>query len=218
MAVVKGIREKVHLPLYDAKRFSSERTVGEIIGPGNLMKFFVDVQNKTRLETNQQESSVLSHYNTFEARALRVVVEPLLKLEDAGDNEAKQWKRDDEFVQEFIYNSVTSFIVGEKTMIQAPTWFFPSGAGPSNESGRTNGFPSPEATFRFAEPVQISHQQNFRVEIEFPRGLNVLPEEGNGQAAQGNGDAAKKREALAKKRGVGTVWVVLDGYITRDVQ
>ena len=205
MAVVKGIRERVHLPLYDAHRFEADddptiedRTIGDQVGAGNRLRFFVDIQSKTKLETNQQESSVLSHYNTFEARALRIVVEPLLEktVEGAGEEAVATWVVNDDFLREVLYGSVTSFIVGEKTMIQAPTWFFPSGAGPSNQDGSTNGMPSPEATFRFAEPVQISHQQNFRVEIEFPRGLN----------------------GVRDLKGRATVWAVLDGYITRDVQ
>jgi hypothetical protein len=30
---------------------------------------------------------------------------------------------------ELIYNSVTTLLVGEKTMIEMPTYFFPAGAG-----------------------------------------------------------------------------------------
>ena len=193
MAVVRGIREKVHLPLYDAKTFSRcdhDGIAEQISTSGNMLRFFVDVQNKTKLETNQQESSVLSHYNTYEARAIRVVVEPPPLADSPVSNT--------DFLFKFIYNSVTTFVVGEKIMIQAPTWFFPAGAGPSNESGLTNGWPSPAATFRLGEPVVISHQQNFRVEIEFPRGAV---------------------DALGPKvMGPAKVWVLLDGYITRDVQ
>ena len=190
MAVVKGIKEKVHLPLYDAKWFN-QKDDGKDIPikdqiPGNLIKFFINIQDKTKLETNQQEAGVLSHYNTYEARTMRVVVEP-----PAGDKGP-----DKVFISNFIYNSVTSFIVGEKVMIQAPTWFFPSGAGPSNLDGITHGAPTPEATFRFAEPVSISHQQNFRVEIEFPRGV----------------------DDLGNVKGPCRVWVMVDGYLTRDVQ
>jgi len=190
MAVVTGVRERVHLPLYDAVKWedASTKIADAISTNGNIIKFFVNVQNKTKLETNQQESSVLSHYNTYEARAVRVVVEPPLSKDS--------YEPDTAFLSNFIYNSTTTFIVGEKVMIQAPTWFFPSGAGPANLSGTTNGSPTPEATFRLAEPVHISHQQNFRVEIEFPRGTGVL------------GDAT----------GPAKVWVLVDGYIARDVQ
>lgn len=201
MAVVKGVKEKVHLPLYDAITFEKHKKSGPeskkteyvgiaevIAGSGNIIKFFVNIQNKTKLETNQQEAGVLSHYNTYEARAMRVVIEP----PPNGDEKSK----DNAFLSNFIYNSVTSFVVGEKVMIQAPTWFFPSGAGPTNEDGLTNGNPTPEATFRFAEPIHISHQQNFRVEIEFPRGT----------------------ENLGNSPGPAKIWVVVDGYLTRDVQ
>lgn len=238
MAVVKGVKEKVHLPLYDAVTLGVKTVNGgqvdainirdQISSNGNMIKFFVNIQDKTKLETNQQEAGVLSHYNTYEARAMRVILEPPEakpdsvvkdqikaekdKIDGAGNvNDAKQAGKDavdvtfnlasetadnTEFLSNFIYNSVTSFVVGEKVMIQAPTWFFPSGAGPSNDNGITNGTPSPEATFRFAEPVTISHQQNYRVEIEFPRG----PDE------------------LGEAKGKAKIWVVVDGYLTRDVQ
>ena len=70
-----------------------------------------------------------------------------------------------------IYNSVTSLIVGEKTMIEAPTWWFPSGAGvsPGFPTVSNHGQPDPTATFSFAEPCFIEPQQNFRVEMLFPR-------------------------------------------------
>lgn len=129
-------------------------------------------------------------------------VRPLYK--DAPQNEVVIFHRRGEpkrldtlFLHDFLYNSTTSLIVGEKVMIQAPTWFFPAGAGPANDSGITNGIPSPQDTFRFAEPVQISHQQNFRVEIEFP---NSGP------------------DILGNAFGPFLMWVVLDGYLCRDVQ
>jgi hypothetical protein len=103
-------------------------------------------------------------------------------------------------ISRLIYNTVTTLYVGEKIMIQMPTWFFPSGAGPYSEAAAftTHGEPSPTATFRFAEPVFIDRQQNFRVEIEVP-------------------DADVLRE-LQKIYGPLFIWVVLDGYMTRDVQ
>jgi hypothetical protein len=103
-------------------------------------------------------------------------------------------------LSKLIYHSVTSFVVGEKTMMQMPTWFFPAGAGPYGEGGRvvTHGFPTPEATFHFAEPVLIDAQQHFRVEIEVPD-ATVLGE-------------------LQHLYGPLFIWVVLDGYMQRDVQ
>jgi hypothetical protein len=99
-----------------------------------------------------------------------------------------------------IFNSVTTFFVGEKVMIQMPTWFFPAGGGPYSGNGRVinHGFPAPEATFRFAEPVLIDAQQNFRVEIEIPDAV-VLGE-------------------LQRIYGPFFIWVTLDGYMRRDVQ
>src|SRR5262249_38900093 len=99
-----------------------------------------------------------------------------------------------------VYNTVTSLYVGEKLMIEMPTWFFPAGAGPYSESGKftTHGEPSPVATFRFAEPIFIDKQQNFRVEIEVP-----------------DSDTLKD---IQKIYGPFFIWIVLDGYMTRDVQ
>ncbi len=103
-------------------------------------------------------------------------------------------------ISKLIYNTVTSLFVGEKTMIQMPTWFFPSGAGAYSEGVTfiSHGEPNPTATFRFAEPIFIDKQQNFRVEIEIP-------------------DADTLKE-LQKAYGPMFIWVVLDGYMTRDVQ
>src|SRR4029079_9173529 len=103
-------------------------------------------------------------------------------------------------IGKLIYNTVTTLYVGEKIMIQMPTWFFPAGAGPYSETGHftTHAEPSPMATFRFAEPIFIDKQQNFRVEIEIP-----------------NTDTLKEIQRIY---GPMNLWVVLDGYMTRDVQ
>jgi hypothetical protein len=105
-----------------------------------------------------------------------------------------------QILAKLIYNSVTTLFVGEKTMIQMPTWFFPAGAGPFSEDGHvaTHGVPTPQATFNFAEPVFIDTQQNFRVEIEFPEAGSVSD--------------------VQRIYGPFLIWVVLDGYMTRDVQ
>jgi hypothetical protein len=105
-----------------------------------------------------------------------------------------------QILSKLIYHLVTTFFVGEKIMMQMPTWFFPAGAGPYSEDGRvvTHGFPTPEATFRFAEPVFIDAQQHFRVEIEIPEST-ILGE-------------------LQRIYGPFFIWVVLDGYMQRDVQ
>jgi hypothetical protein len=314
MAVVQGIREKVHLPLYDSVSVDPEKQVSDVEKSGTL-KFFVNVQGKTKLETNLQSASLLPHYNTFEARAMRVVISDLppefpdsendkdkAKIEDldvtnedgdlldatgtvtTDDSSAvtaslevtvnrlvKLYKEarentedhtaevdlDDEDVEldvadadydtieaallgaggsivltledldqmneslkakgipkeqldpnngsgtiigKLVYNTVTTLFVGEKQMISMPTWFFPAGAGPYSETGKftTHGEPSPSATFRFAEPIYIDKQQNFRVEIEIPDS-NVLKD-------------------IQKIYGPMNIWVVLDGYMTRDVQ
>ncbi len=332
MAVVRGIREKVHLPLYDSIVVKSEEQLRKDQASSTL-KFFIDVQGKTKLETNMQSASQLSHYNTFEARAMRVIVSdlpaefpPETTAEDEGydvvdDSDAensffidvngvfgaqdatnaavpgefeqnfiaaatnqpiiadlevgldrivellRESKNsedgtvslspdDDEvtltvnnnelndnqverllnlgasipvstsdlefllselqekevppdfqlgedsgvatFINKFIYNTVLTFFVGEKIMIQMPTFFFPAGSGVMNGHTATHGWPDPMATFRFAEPINIDKQQNFRVEIEIP-----------------DSDVLKE---LQRVYGPLFIWVVLDGYMTRDVQ
>jgi hypothetical protein len=328
MAIVQGIREKVHLPIYDSLSVEAEKQLRSVEAT-SILKFFVNVQGKTKLETNLQSASLLPHYNTFEARAMRVVISDLppvfpgdIKVEaegldvlDSEDNgidsdgnvegkpdvddtgapvegaehifeeakavtadisiglnrlmellekaresdgfvtldireegvtlfaqdeellaaqitnvenaggaipltvaeledlifdlpERQQPPREQVFpnngsgtiIGKLIYNTVTTLYVGEKIMIQMPTWFFPAGAGPYSEAsgGTTNGKPSPTATFRFAEPIFIDKQQNFRVEIEVP-----------------DTDTLKQIQRIY---GPLSLWVVLDGYMTRDVQ
>lgn len=314
MAVVQNIKEKVHLPIYDCVNVEPGKQLRSVENSSTL-KFFTNVQGKTKLETNLQSASLLPHYNTFEARALRVVISDLppdfvpdnpddeatvkndddLDVLDQNDNSLKadgtiaganddvvtadielplsraiellheaedsdageiELDADDEdvtltvngnelatpdaviaagptitlsakdlkgfiealdkkappaqqispnngagtIIGHLIYNTVTSLYVGEKLMIEMPTWFFPAGAGPYSESGKgtTHGEPSPAATFRFAEPIFIDKQQNFRVEIEVP-------------------DSQTLKE-IQRIYGPFFIWVVLDGYMTRDVQ
>ncbi len=249
MGKVQGVKEKLHYPIYDAffvkgrpspdqlkTDTNKPQTFMEVMTDPRMIRFFVDVQNKTRLETNLQASGVLPSLNTFEARALRVVVSPpclaapptsiekVLAITEsycknssptAGKLENDSTKRElfeklkSEYSQcngdanlvlsELIYNSVTTLLVGEKTMIEMPTYFFPGGAGvyPGNGSISNHGEPDPMATFRFAEPVIIEPQQNFRVEMLFPQGVPKI---------------------LSQVEGVFRIWVVLDGYLTRDVQ
>src|SRR6266540_1934931 len=76
MAIVQGIREKVHAPVYDCLTVEAKQQLREA-EPSSTLKFFVDVQRKTKLQTNLQSASLLPHYNTFEARAMRVVISDL---------------------------------------------------------------------------------------------------------------------------------------------
>jgi hypothetical protein len=188
MARVTGVKEKLHSPIYDAFVLKDDDEVfNDKMTDPRVIRFFVDVQNKTRLETNLQASGVLPSLNTFEARAMRVVVS-----HEGGEDAAT-------FLAELIYNSVTTLIVGEKEAISVPTFLFPAGAGVSPGDGTisNHGDPDPLATFRFAEPVFIEPQQNFRVEMLFPQGVP---------------------ETVAETTGPKRVWVVLDGYLTRDAQ
>ena len=325
MAIVQGIRERLHLPIYDCLTVEPLKQLRDAEASSTL-KFFVNVQGKTKLETNLQSASLLPTYNTFEARAMRVVLSDLPpafpeepKIEDdefpvtvpfnngdaaislradgaaliregePGFDASRQvfasldialdrvveliresekpesegsatLDFDDEDVEIYfgqdtnsvvppnllqpmraevilttsdlqsifdqlkdkrkeplgeqikedsgtgaimnriLYNTVTSLYVGEKLMIQMPTWFFPAGAGAYGGPGKmaTHGLPSPSDTFRFAEPIYIERQQNFRVEIEVP-------------------DAETLKD-LQRIYGPLFIWVVLDGYMTRGVQ
>lgn len=206
MAKVQGIKEKLHWPLYDAfvvpkpnegtaPTFESEMGKRD----ARILRFFVDVQNKTRLETNLQASGTLPSLNAYEIRAMRVVVSPVLRCPPSVKPKEVHSNETDNVLADLIYNSVTSLLVGEKTMIEMPTYYFPAGAGvsPGTQDLPSHGQPDPMATFRFSEPVQIEPNQNFRVEILFPQGIPPT---------------------LASTKGPLRIWVVLDGYLTRDVQ
>jgi hypothetical protein len=198
MGRVTGIKEKLHSPLYDAIFVDKGKPFRDAFIDPRILRFFVDVQNKTRLETNLQAAGVLPSLNTFEVRAMRVVISSKVVIDDAtGEVE----NDDTPFFVDFIFSSVTSLLVGEKEAISVPTYLFPSGAGvsPGNLAINSHGNPDPMATFRFAEPVFIEPQQNFRVEILFPHGIP---------------DRLEADEEVGPRR----IWVVLDGYLTRDVQ
>jgi len=228
MGRVSGVKEKLHWPLYDAFFVDPSKTFAASLTDPRMIRFFVDVQNKTSLETNLQASGTLPSQNSYEARALRVLISlpPLPTApENDDDNPLRNWFPTgpgevtdippgfgaDDLVTQLIYNSVTTLLVGEKDMIKAPTFFFPGGAGvspggtgPEPTGTSNNGHPDPMATFRFSEPVTIEPQQNFRVEMLFPQGI------------PGQNDRTKA--SLATVKGPLRIWVVLDGYLTRDVQ
>jgi hypothetical protein len=324
MATVQGIRERIGQPVMDAFRVPPGKQLREIEA-GSTLKFFVNVQGKTKLETNLQSASLLPHYNTFEARTMRVVISDLppefsdeakskkskefdvtdgdgnkidtegqiegapattfdptkavlanlevdlkrlmelleearasadpkettFAIDEAEEKGVSLFSKDatgnnvpftaiDPFLEaspviiltvrdieemilslekkappleqirpndgagniisKFIFSTVTTLFVGEKIMIEMPTWFFPGGAGPYSFTNKTisHGEPSPLATFRFAEAVFIDKQQNFRVEIDIP-----------------DSDVHKSIQQIY---GPLFIWVVLDGYLTRDVQ
>jgi hypothetical protein len=225
MAKVQGIKEKLHWPLYDAfvvpeqnggaatPTFTSEMAKRD----ARILRFFVDVQNKTRLETNLQASGQLPSLNSYEVRAMRVVVSPLLRRDRRHEPKSKETEahdpETDNVLADLIYNSVTSLLVGEKTMIEMPTYFFPAGAGvsPGTQGLPSHGQPDPMATFRFSEPVKIEPNQNFRVEILFPQGVPERPR-------QTPPATLPHPLRLGDATGPLRLWVVLDGYLTRDVQ
>jgi len=224
MAKVQGVKEKLHSPIYDSFFVKDEpvngstngqrKTFTDFMTDPRVVRFFVDIQNKTKLETNLQASGVLPSLNTFEARALRVVVSNIRSTRTTCDGEKQDIQAqigESEILADLIYNSVTSLIVGEKVMIEMPTFWFPSGAGvsPGFPTVSNHGQPDPTATFRFAEPVYIEPQQNFRVEMAFPQGVPGVTT---------NSAPATGPTKLAQVKGPLRIWVVLDGYLTRDVQ
>ncbi len=196
MAKVNGLKEKLHMPLYDAFFVKNNTKFVDAMTDSRVLRFFVDVQNKTRLETNLQAAGVLPSQNSYEAHALRVVVADQRR---APTDTKGPVPTEVAFLSELIYNSVTSLLVGEKVMIEVPTFWFPSGSGVSNPASNIvgHGQPDPTATFRFSEPVTMEPQQNFRVEMSFPQGLS---------------------DSFLGATGPLRIWVVLDGYLTRDVQ
>jgi hypothetical protein len=206
MAKVQGLKEKLHFPLYDAfyvppaSNGGTPPTFETTMTDPRVLRFFVDVQNKTKLETNMQAAGQLPSLNSFEARAMRVVVSSLQpRKEDSKPEKLKLAFTEPEFVSALINSSVTSLLVGEKAMIEAPTFVFPGGAGVFSgfPAVAGHGTPDARAIFPFAEPVMIESQQNFRVEMQFPRDVPEL---------------------VAKVNGPLRVWVLLDGYMVRDVQ
>lgn len=200
MAKIEGYLEQLHWSLWDSVRVAEETVFEDALTDPRVIRFFVDTQSKTKLETNMQAAGVLPSQNTFLIHAMRVVMSSVpFKRSDTQQEKAKQVVDEPEMVAALIYNTTTTLFVGEKVMFEGPTFMFPSGAGVHSgfPSVVNHGDPNPMATFRFAEPVPIDKQQNFRVEIAFPRG--VPPR-------------------LASVRGPLHVWVVLDGYLKRDVQ
>ena len=221
-------KEKIHWMLYDCVPATPREMEGEgdedsgfqkLLGSGTILSFFQDLQRKTKLETNMDASGLLSR-NSYEIRAMRVVIAPLPVEEDevggggsgtggggggtggeGGGGLEGNGNISPRVIEEFIYNSVTTLRVGEKLYIEAPTFLFPAGAGviggSNGEVGVGHGEANPMATWRFAEPIVIPPQQSFRVEIAFPRGIQTL---------------TNLKEAMTR------VWVLLDGYLTRDVQ
>ena len=72
----KALEKKSNCPSTTVSLVEPEKQLREV-EPGSTLKFFVNVQGKTKLETNLQSASLLPHYNTFEARAMRVVISDL---------------------------------------------------------------------------------------------------------------------------------------------
>ncbi|WP_139489363.1 hypothetical protein [Brevibacillus dissolubilis] len=237
MSRVQNYQEKLHWPLYDSILFKYPITEKELSNP-LPKRFFTDIQGKTKLDTNMDQASVLPSTNTYEVRSLRLIVapgfgtvpesnflvnEPDPFTEETGKEEKagayqkggynsyyKSCAIDQldtmmrQLMSSLVYSSVLSLIVGEKTMLQAPSFLFPSGAGVFPMA--SHGEPTPVATFRLAEPVIIDRQQNFRVELNLPYGWPKAWTD----ALNWSGGCGFRTDIR--------IWVILDGYLTRDVQ
>ena len=174
-----------------------------------MIRFFVDVQNKTKLETNLQASGVLPSLNTFEARAMRVVVSSLHRFNPNKEpkDELQAERNEAEILADLIYNSVTALIVGEKVMIEMPTFWFPAGAGVSQVLQRSpttvNQTPRPHS----GSPSRSSLSRN-RISGWRCYFLKECRDK----------ESTPDQNKLAGVTGPLRIWVVLDGYLTRDVQ
>ena len=194
MATTQGIREKVHLPIYDSLTVEPGKQPRDI-ETSHILTLFAHARDKTKLETN---AALLSRFTRFEAIAMQVVISDLPpELSSDGTVAADNSPR--HLITRLTYNTVTTLFVGEKTIIQMPTWFFRGGAGTHSDATNVSnhGEPSPTAVFRFAEPIVIDKQQNFRVEIEATH--------------------ADFMTGTQRMYGRLLIWVVLDGYMIRDV-
>src|SRR5262245_6078504 len=110
MARPRGIKEKVHLPIYDSITIEPKTQLRDVqIASG--FKFFIQTKGKSKLETNV---GLLSELGRFEGWGMRVVI---------ASNGAE------DLIGKLIYNTVTSLVVGGKTAIELPTWFFVGDAG-----------------------------------------------------------------------------------------
>src|SRR5262245_53054244 len=73
MVSPQGVREKVHLPIYDSLRVEAKKQLVDV-ETSSILKFFVNSKGKTKLETNV---SLFSKFKGFEAHAMRVVISDL---------------------------------------------------------------------------------------------------------------------------------------------
>jgi len=205
MAKVNGLKEKFHFPLYDAffvpgkSKTKAAKKLNDVLTDKSAIRFFVDIHNKTKLETNLLEASVLPNLNAFECIAIKVWLSPLKKMTSKVNLANSVENEFSRFIKELNYNSVTTVIVNKTVRFQMPTFLFASGMELKVGSGVVNNQTSNDsiAAYRFSEPIIIPPQESFRVEIQFPRGLP---------------------RAVGTVIGPMRIWVVLDGYATRDIQ
>src|SRR5262245_46299506 len=226
MARRRGIKERVHLPIYDAISLEPRKQLREV-QTGSVLRFFTHTEGKSTLESN---ASLLSTSGRFAVDGMQVVLSNLpavfpdgitAALRKAGGPTGSATAKIDNYlagleeklrplpeqifgsdggdhlIARLIYNTVTAFVVGDKTVVELPTCFFFSAAGPGvwAPAMSRRGAPVNNAGFRFAEPIVIDKQQNFHVEIRVPH--------------------ARSMQEMQRIYGPLLIWVVLDGVLTR---
>src|SRR5215475_10672535 len=107
MVKVQGVREKVHLPIYDSLMVEPKKQLRDV-ETSNILKFFVNLQGKTKLETN---ASLFSRFNRFETHGMRVVISDLPAAFPA-EAPVTNTNAAGTLIGKFIYNTVTSLFVG----------------------------------------------------------------------------------------------------------
>jgi len=175
MAGPRSIKEKVHLPIYDSITIEPKKRLSDT-QIENGFTFFIHTKGKSNLETNV---GLLSEFERFEGWGMRVVI-----ASDGTEN----------LMGKLIYNTVTSLVVGGKTAIELPTWFFVGDGGGCAPVVMRQLERSTTGGFRFAEPIVIDKQQNFRAEMAAPH--------------------VESFKELRRTLGPTRVWVALDGYFT----
>ena len=107
-----------------------------------------------RIRRDQLAIRCIEAANKFEGKFGKSVIPPNEQLFTNGFGGV---------IGKFIYNTVTTFFVGEKIMIQVPTWFFPAGAGPYSEDGKvtTHGYPIRKPRFNLPSRSRSTHSRIF---------------------------------------------------------
>ena len=123
MAKVQGVKEKLHFPLYDAffvkdgSGRTHQKSSQSVMTDPRVIRFFVDVQNKTKLETNLQAAGVTAQPEYLRGAGFaRGGVQSAIPTEfiEKQGSAPKGSANESEILADLIYNSVTSSHRGRK--------------------------------------------------------------------------------------------------------